>query len=342
MKLRAGEEAERQMAFYLHREFGKDKECFLINDLRISHLDETAQIDHLIVSQYGLFIIESKSAHGEVIVNEHSEWSRTFNNKIVGMSSPALQAQAQGRVIKELLVANKKNLLGKMLFGKIQKGFGSCPVFVYVAISDSGLIRRKSDVPELFKADQVAKEIAGKLSELKKRDSVFNSKIWEEMPWAMKVEEAQIVAEFLLSMHRTLSHTATTVSTDLKLGTGTIPAEKSDKGFVPKVGAICPECGEQKLSRKSVARSDGTETDYLACEGYPSTCKAIFALVAIATLPKKQTAEPAIAIITPNHREGGICPRCKKGTLVIRKGKTKFLGCSSYPKCKFTDYRDKN
>ena len=74
-KLRAGEEAEKQMAFYLQREFGKNKECFLINDLRISHLGETAQIDHLIVSQYGLFIIESKSVHGKVIINEHNELS---------------------------------------------------------------------------------------------------------------------------------------------------------------------------------------------------------------------------------------------------------------------------
>lgn len=331
------------MAFYLQREFRKSKALFLINDLRISHLEDTAQIDHLIVSQYGLFIIESKSVHGKVIVNEHDEWARTFNDKIEGMPSPVLQAQAQGRVIKELLIANKENLLGKMLFGRVQKGFNYCPVFVYIAVSDSGVIERKTDVSELFKADKVAKEIAAKLKDLKRKDSILNSKIWEDMPWEMKVEEARTVADFLLSMHRPLSRADSAVPESLPTLEIT-PAEMPGKGFVPKVGAVCPQCEKHKLTRKSVARSNGTETDFLACEGYPSACKAIFALVAIARPPKKQAAESSItdspAIIEPKYRENDPCPRCKKGTLVSRNGKTKFLGCSSYPKCKFTDYRD--
>ena len=44
---------------------------------------------------------------------------------------------------------------------------------------------------------------------------------------------------------------------------------------------------------------------------------------------------------TTQHYEGDICPKCKKGELVIRSRSKKdnddeFLGCSCFPKCKFT------
>ena len=37
-----------------------------------------------------------------------------------------------------------------------------------------------------------------------------------------------------------------------------------------------------------------------------------------------------------NAIAGGVCPKCS-GTLVERKGKNgRFIGCSNYPKCRFT------
>ncbi|MGB4811533.1 MAG: nuclease-related domain-containing protein [Methylophilaceae bacterium] len=162
-KLKAGEDAEKQMAFYLGRVFGKEKDCFVLNDLRITHKDDTAQVDHLIITRFGLFIIESKSVHGEISVNKHKEWTRTYMNKSQGMASPILQAEAQGRVLKDFIRENRELLLGKMLFGTTQKGFKFCPVFIYVAISDTGIIERKTDIPELLKADQVSQAISEKL-----------------------------------------------------------------------------------------------------------------------------------------------------------------------------------
>lgn len=60
-RLAAGDAAEKQMAFYLRREFGNDKDVWVINDLRVCHKGEFAQMDHLLVSQWGLFVIESKT-----------------------------------------------------------------------------------------------------------------------------------------------------------------------------------------------------------------------------------------------------------------------------------------
>ena len=126
-KIRAGEDAEKQMAFYLQRFFAKAKDCFVLNDLRIVHDGDAAQIDHLIVTKFGLFIIESKSVHGKIRINKQEEWSRQFNDSTQGMQSPVLQGEVQGKIIRALLIDNKHELLSKML-GLVQKGFKFCPI----------------------------------------------------------------------------------------------------------------------------------------------------------------------------------------------------------------------
>lgn len=345
LRLRAGEEAEKQMAFYLQRAFRKRDDCFVINDLRVIYDGDVAQIDHLVVSIYGLFIVESKSVHGTISINQHGEWQRTYNDQITGMPSPVLQAQEQGRIIKELLRENAEQLLGKILFGRIQKGFQYCPVCIHIAISDNGIIERGTDVPELFKADAVAGAITKKLDEFASKASLFSPKnfLSTDVVWDMNKDEAKAAAEFLVSEH-TISAPpveAKQAIDEAKPKTITKPTtmRQPEKTFVPRVGAICPECGQQKLIRKSINRSDGTESDFLACQGYPGSCKALFPLVA-----RVRQVEPALEVIEiPAAKpigEGRACPRCNDGKLVKRKAKTEFIGCSNYPKCKFTDYRD--
>jgi Nuclease-related domain/Topoisomerase DNA binding C4 zinc finger len=263
-KLKAGESAEKQMAFYLSRAFANQEDCYVINDLRINYKNDTAQIDHLVVSQYGLFIIESKSVYGKIIVNAKKEWSRTFNKIVSGMASPVLQAEAQAKVIKNVLKDNKDQMLGTLL--GLQKGFGSCPVFVYVAISDGGIIERKADIPELKKADQVAQEIELKIKTSKKNSSILGALSNSDPTWSMTKEETIKVADFLLNQNKPL--------------------------IKPVV--------ENKIK---------------------------------STILTKTKVELDI------HKENDLCPKCNLGKLVKRKAKTEFLGCSNYPKCKFTNYK---
>ena len=334
-KIRAGEEAEKQMAFYLQRAFAKKNDCFVLNDIRIIHNNDIAQVDHLLVTPFGLFIIESKSVHGKIIVNKRNEWSRTYNKDIEGMSSPVLQAEAQGKVFRELLMANKESLLGKALLGTLQKGFVNCQIIIYVAISDKGVIDREHDVKELFKADQICKSILTELESFRKRNSLISLSM--NPVWEISLEETKIVAEFLLSKHVPIvnSHIAKPVATHTE---SKIPStNKPEKSFIPKVGAICPKCNQHKLVRKSISRSNGTETDFLACAAYPKECKAIFALVAVAN----EASLLASKIETKKElKANDNCPQCSVGKLVSRKKKTEFLGCSQYPKCNFTSYRN--
>jgi len=121
-----GDAAEKQMAFYLNRQFGDSKDVFVFNDLRIERNGEVAQMDHLVVHQFGLVIIESKSVTGSITVNEHLE----FERKTTGIPSPIEQARRQGELLRALLSDHKKDLRSK-IFGLMQAGFKSCPITIF-------------------------------------------------------------------------------------------------------------------------------------------------------------------------------------------------------------------
>lgn len=339
-RLRAGEEAEKQLAYRLNRAFKNRDDAFVINDLRIVYDRDAAQVDHLIVSPYGLFIIESKSCYGTIAVNEFNEWSRIFNGKQEGMQSPILQAEEQGRVVKELLREHTERFLGKLL-GTVQRGFGYCPVLAYVAVSDSGIIDRKVMVAGLYKADDAVKAVASKFDELKKSADPRSSKFWlsTEAGWRMKLKEAKAVAEFLTAQHKPILQMIP-VKKAKEMSLPEVVPVMMKNTFVPKVGAKCPDCGKQKLIRKSINRSDGTETDFLACQGYPGSCKAIFPLAVVRQV--EAACEVRDGSVHKHLVEGGCCPRCGTGTLVRKigkNGKSDFFACSNFAKtkCRFTE-----
>lgn len=279
-RIRAGEEAEKEMAFRLQRRFGKETTVHIINDLRIEHDGSAFQIDHLLVTPWALFIVESKSVHCPVTIKVWDEsrehWSREFEGKVEGFDSPILQAEEQGRMLKDFLRANCEQMLGKMI-GLLQKGFFYCPILTLVAISRTGVIRVESGTlrKNVLKADEIAPEIAKQIIALKKKASLFNFSL--ETGWEMTEDEAARVASFLSGAHTAKTSSKPAIKAPQKKSDSDISVKS---GSVPRVGAICPSCETRKLVRKSVKRADGTETDFLACSGHPKECTQIFALVA--------------------------------------------------------------
>jgi hypothetical protein len=143
----AGAQHESDVAFYLNRAFMKNKDVKVFNNVVLTVDSETAQIDHLICYLQGFVIIESKSVKGHVQVNEHKEWSRSYNGQWFGIPSPIQQAELQIQILKHFLQANVDDLLGKVL--GVRRGFGGRMYTTLVAISSSALINR----------DKIPKEI---------------------------------------------------------------------------------------------------------------------------------------------------------------------------------------
>ena len=158
--MKAGLNAEKQMAFYLQREFKDNEDVLILNGIRLQSDGDTAQIDHLIIHRYGMVIVESKSVHGTVEINQHGEWHRAGSS--IGMRSPVEQAKMQATFLKKYLGKSKikpSQTIFESLFHEAT--YEDVHIDVLVAISDTGIIKRpnsKSD-DSIYKADMVTSKI---------------------------------------------------------------------------------------------------------------------------------------------------------------------------------------
>ncbi|MDR5901621.1 nuclease-related domain-containing protein [Halomonas icarae] len=156
-----GHKQEQDVAFQLRREFGEHKQIHVINDLRIEHRGERAQIDHLILHPYGFIIVESKSIVGEVTVNAAGEWSRSYQGNWMGIPSPIRQAELQKQLLHHLIRDNVGKLLGKIL--GIQGKVGGRDWQVLCAVSSTAILHRdkmpKDVADRVVKTEFLAKKI---------------------------------------------------------------------------------------------------------------------------------------------------------------------------------------
>ena len=177
-----GDDAEKQMAFYLKRYFGESEKFFVFNDLKITHNGETCQIDHLVLSTTGFFIIESKSCVGQISYDNKDQWIRHTTKRDYGMQSPIQQTELQIKILKAFLQdeADKdRNLLGTLV--GMPQGFGGRLFVKIVAIADNTIIKHPEEAnSNVLKADSVCNFILnnqrGIMSKFLSEDVGFTSK----------------------------------------------------------------------------------------------------------------------------------------------------------------------
>jgi hypothetical protein len=278
-RLRAGTEAERQMAFYLHRDFASEAGLLVLNDLRLVDPDQpehdgrprVCQIDHLALHRWGAFIIESKSVTDEVSVRDDGaggdEWTRRYGGREHGFPSPIQQARRQGLFLRVFLQRHREELLGKMpaglrtlsklMAGTDQRGFGNMPIQIIVAISDCGKIRRVNRWKEptepfrtfVSKADLVPAKIREEIGKHKAAGGLLSESKGDYGVWSMKAEEVLAVAEFLAARHEAKARVAPAVRTASTTAPATSSTtEQSGPAPIASTGPVCKGCGGAGLS----------------------------------------------------------------------------------------------
>jgi len=199
-RLLAGDHQEKNVAFYLRRAFKDRDDILVINDIRIVHNGETAQIDHLVITELGFCLVESKSIKATVKINKEGEWSRAYAGYQKGIPSPIKQVELQEKLLRDLLAENKPKILSKVL--GMQQGFGGRKWVAICAISSDAIIDRKYLPKELnervmkseFIADWINKNIAMKQGVGKKLRAITSTALFTQ-------GELQSIGEFLLSQH---------------------------------------------------------------------------------------------------------------------------------------------
>ena len=100
--------------FWVKRELKKlNNEYRIINDIMIKTKDEiTHQIDHLVISKYGIFVIETKQYNGYIIGNDYDKkWIYRFYRKTSYINNPVHQNYGHIQALKEVLNIEDEKLI---------------------------------------------------------------------------------------------------------------------------------------------------------------------------------------------------------------------------------------
>ena len=202
IKVKAGIKQEQDVAFFLKRAFGDSPNIMVFNDLKLHHQGENAQIDHLVLYPYGFVLIESKSITGHVKVNQHSEWQRSYQGNWSGMRSPIKQVELQQQLLRKLLHEHKQNILPKMLFGKVQQGFGGRCWDNICAISSNAIIDRGDMPTDIEKLVVKSEFVVDKLNQIMNLPSGMFKALKPTTRPEFSGEDMQAIKAFLLTQHQ--------------------------------------------------------------------------------------------------------------------------------------------
>lgn len=97
-----GKAGENEVASILNR-LPKD-EYLVLNDVIIPTTKGSSQIDHLVISVYGIFVIETKNYKGWIFGNECSEyWTQNIYGRKYRLYNPVLQNAGHVRALRHIL-----------------------------------------------------------------------------------------------------------------------------------------------------------------------------------------------------------------------------------------------
>lgn len=104
MRLTKGIQGERESAHYLDSYFKDGVNHVVLHDLRFVVDGEVAQIDHLIINRLiGIYLLETKNYSGNLVINEHGEFTAEYGDARFGIPSPIEQSLRHERILSKLL-----------------------------------------------------------------------------------------------------------------------------------------------------------------------------------------------------------------------------------------------
>lgn len=85
------------------KELPTDK-YLVLNDIMLKQNDKTYQIDHLIISQFGIFVIETKNYYGLILGDDHKDkWIQYLGKKKTYFLNPIYQNYSHIKALEDLL-----------------------------------------------------------------------------------------------------------------------------------------------------------------------------------------------------------------------------------------------
>ncbi|MDC2890256.1 NERD domain-containing protein [Psychrosphaera sp. G1-22] len=149
-----GSAGERMIARKLNI-FGQHGQKYpTFHDVTLITPDGTTQIDHILISPYGIFVIETKNLRGWIFGGEKQrQWTQTIYKNKYKFYNPILQNYKHVKAIEKLLGANSSTIFNIVVF------VGSCQFKTEMpknVVTKSGLIPLiKSQRHEVLNSDTI-------------------------------------------------------------------------------------------------------------------------------------------------------------------------------------------
>lgn len=104
---RIGKGGEKRVAKMLDH-FARKHGGFALHDLYLPLYDKTTQVDHVLLGKFGMLVVETKAANGEVFGTENDrEWVHIIGEQRHKLYNPLLQNKAHVDCISHLLRCEK-------------------------------------------------------------------------------------------------------------------------------------------------------------------------------------------------------------------------------------------
>lgn len=173
-----GAQGEREVARLLRRLNKNDYRVY--NDIYLRINDRTTQIDHLVISIYGIFVIETKTYKGWIFGNQNSKyWTQTLFRKKYKIYNPIIQNWTHINFLRKILSDFRNlNFFSIIVFAgsaKLKKIDSSVPVIYKRKLLRT--IKKNREVylthNQLDRIDHVLKEELIDKKEIKKEHNKY-------------------------------------------------------------------------------------------------------------------------------------------------------------------------
>ncbi len=239
----------------------KRRDTIVLNDVTLPMANgRTSQIDHIVISTRGIFVIETKSLAGRISGNEHSQyWTQHLSSQSRQIYNPLLQNKGHIRALKRLLPDVDADLFVSMVvFTEAWRlDIKADDIIETRSLLPDRIIRRTFIPAERKKRKwwrpgaevrldeaNIVTGIDGMVKEIERRERILDRDDLPEIQEA--IEKVALHGRSVAKEHTAYAkETSRNISREIRQG-------------------ICPRCGGSLVVKK------GANGEFVGCENYPA------------------------------------------------------------------------
>ncbi len=267
-RMKSGDKAEQENAYYLDFEFKNSKNVILLHDIRIEHEGRTAQLDHLLISRFGIELLETKSSSGTMTINHDGSLTLKKGKYSNTHSNPLEQSKRHAAVLRAFISASE--LLSKRI-----------DILGGIDISSKVLINPKTTLTNEQLPDGFERADSFISNRTKEIDDIGFFKAIGILSKGYNIKKTKEIAQILIDAHTPVEFDYTKkyrITKDISIKkdervTSSLSTSMEKTAQVETTFEVCPRCNEGELVIKKIKSKKAIEKynndEFKGCSRYP-------------------------------------------------------------------------